>query len=75
MMRSSARNEKPSDASTRQANAIWAAVLSFDTSKGFTFSGLPISQDSMTAPTIMMSRDTTKMTSQRGIVPAIPKVT
>ena len=29
----------------------------------------------MTAPTIMMSRDTTRITSQRGIAPVMPSVT
>ena len=44
---------------------ICAAVLTFEIMRGRTGIGLPISQDSMNAPTIMMSRDTTRMTSQQ----------
>ena len=37
--------------------------------------GRSTSHDSMIAPTIMMSRDTTRMTSQSGMTPAMPSVT
>ena len=41
----------------------------------FSATGLPISHESITAVTIMMSRETTRMTSQRGIAAAMPRVT
>ena len=59
----------------RRQRRICATVLSLDTSSGLILSGLPISQDKHDAPTIMMSRDTTRMTSQRGITSVMPSVT
>jgi hypothetical protein len=46
--------------------------LSFDTIKGFIGIGLPNNHDTITAATIMMSRETTTMTIQRGTAPQIP---
>ena len=57
----------PSDPSTTHANRICATVVSLDTNSGLILSGLPITQAKMMPPTIRMSRDTTRITSQRGI--------
>src|ERR1700752_681478 len=65
-------NQKPSAASTSAANAPCATVLSLDTIKGFIGIGLPNNHDTITAVTIMMSRETTRMTIQRGTAPQIP---
>ena len=65
----------PSEASTRPAKAICAAVLIFETISGLAAIGFPSSHASITAPTIMMSRDTTRMTSGRGTAPLMPSVT
>ena len=51
---------------------ICAAVLSFETTSGFTRIGLPTNHASMTPPTIRISRDTTRMTSQRGMSLVMP---
>src|SRR5258707_12443412 len=59
-------------ASTNAANATCATVLSFDTINGFIGIGLPNNHDTITAVTIMMSRETTRMTIQRGTAPQIP---
>ena len=48
-------------------------MLSLETRSGLTLSGLPTSQDSMTAPTIMISRDTTRITSQPRDFPVDPE--
>ena len=53
----------------------WSQGVEKVTSSGLTAIGRPISQVRMTAPIIMISRATTKMTSQRGIAPAIPSDT
>ncbi len=66
---------KPSAASTNAANATCATVLSFDTISGFIGIGLPNNHDTITALTIMMSRETTRMTIQRGTAPQIPSAT
>src|ERR1700761_2094513 len=63
---------KPTDPRMRAANATCATVFSFDTINGFIGIGLPNNHDTITAPTIMMSRDTTRITIQCGIAPEIP---
>ena len=50
-------------------------VLSLRHRSGLISTGRSTTQDSMIAPTIMMSRDTTRMTSQRGSTPVMPSVT
>jgi len=65
-------NPKPSENRIRQANMICATVLSLETSSGRTVMGLPRNQESITPPMIRMSRDTTRMTIQRGIASAMP---
>ncbi len=54
------------------ASRICAKVLTFETGSGRTGIGLPTSQDSMKALMIMMSRETTRMTSQIGSASAMP---
>jgi hypothetical protein len=46
--------------------------LTFETGSGLTGIGLPTSQDSMKPEMIMMSRETTRMTSEIGNTPAMP---
>src|SRR6202163_2864602 len=65
----------PSAASTNAANATCATVLSFDTINGFIGIGLPTNHDTITAVTIMISRETTRMTIQRGTAPQMPSAT
>src|SRR5713226_1000433 len=62
----------PSAARTNAANATCATVLSFDTINGFIGIGLPDNQDTITAATIMMSRETTRITIHLGIAPQTP---
>ncbi len=42
---------------------------------GLIWTGRSTTQDRMIAPTIMKSRDTTRMTIQSGITPVMPSVT
>ena len=53
------------------ARKICATVFAFDTGSGLTGIGLPTSHDSMKPLMIMMSRETTRMTSEIGSAPAI----
>jgi len=57
------------------ARKICATVLTFEIASGRTGIGLPISHDSMKPLMIMMSRETTRMTSEIGSAPAIPSAT
>ena len=65
----------PEGAGKSHLAAIWAAVLSFDTSSGLTFMGLPRNQANMTPPMIRISRDTTRITTQRGTASVMPSAT
>src|SRR5205085_10853333 len=71
----SALNLNPSDASTNSASTICATVLSLETTSGLSAIGLRTSHDSITALTIMMARDTTRMTRHRGMPFAMPRDT
>src|SRR5262249_28094578 len=70
-----ASNSNPRAAMITQASAIWATVLSLETRSGLSAMGLSTSHDKITALTIMMSRETTRMTSQPGMASAMPSAT
>ena len=70
-----ASKPSPSAPSTSPTSSSCAAVLSFETGCGFTLTGLPISQENITPPTISRSRDTTRITSQRGSASTMPSDT
>ena len=52
-----------------------AELDSFDTIEGFIGTGLSNNHDTITAATIMMSRETTRITIQRGTAPQMPSAT
>ena len=70
-----ASKPKPCSASTRVARKICATVFAFETGCGRIGIGFPTTQDSMKPEMIMMSRDTTRMTSEIGSAPAMPSAT
>lgn len=65
---------KDFEPSTSAAKTSWAAVLSLLTIMGAIVTGRAISQDRITAATIIRSRETTTITSQIGMMPTMASV-